>query len=470
MAEDNLSNLNRDAGITGLDGKTDQKAMAEGADALDSLLITTHPDTDDAVKLKERRDASLTDEQRAENAKAEEAKKAEADAKAKEEAEAEAKAKEEAAKAETLTEEQKAEKEKADKEAADAKAKEEAATAKKEEFEEIPLPPHAKPATTEAFAKVKLMAKQQIVKLSSERDALDAQVKELQAKQTEAGKLPAEVEKELQELRDFRQSVDIETSPKFKAFDKTVETNNASILAKLKEANVSETSIEEIKKYGVEGVDWEKILPVLPPVVRRFIETKLVANEEARMNKASAITEAKNNLSEFLKEQEQERGETVEARRASTENHFKEISGKVTWLKKIDPPAGIKDEDKKKIEAHNAFVGEVEKEVAAAMEDDSPEMRAILTLGYVQMLRLQKEVPFLRTSFEADKKRLETELDTVKAALKEKEDFIAKIKKSSAMSLKSDIGGPDTSSATASIHVRPGDHLDALRNQVSSGK
>lgn len=468
MADENLSNLNRDANVTGLDGKTDQVAMAQGADALDSLLLTTQPESEEAIKLKERKEASLTDEQRAENAKAEEAKKAEADAKAKEEADK--KAKEEADKAATLTDEQRAEKEKADKAAAEKKAQEEAAVAKKEEFEEIQLPPHAKPGTTESFAKVKLLAKQRITALSTEKEQLENQVKELQAKQAEAGKLPVEVEKELKELRDFRQSVDIETSPKFKAFDKAVESNNSAILAKLKEANVSETSIEEIKKHGVEGVDWEKILPVLPPVVRRFIETKLVANEEARMNKAAAITEAKTNLSEFLKEQEQARGETAEARRASTETHFKEISGKVAWMKKIEPPKGISEDDKKKIEAHNAFVGEIENEVKAAMEDDSPEMRAILTLGYVQMLRLQKEVPYLKTTHEADKKKLETELNTVKAALKEKEDFIAKIKKSSSMSLKSDIGGPETTTGAPSVHTRAGDHLDALRAQAEAGK
>lgn len=468
MAEDNLSNLNRDAAVTGLDGKTDTVALAEGADALDSLLLTTQPESEEAVKLKERQEAALTDEQRAENTKAEEVKKAEADAKAKEEADK--KSKEEADKTAQLTEEQRAEKEKTDKEAADKKAKEDAAAAKKEEFEEVPLPPHAKPATTEAFAKVKLMAKQQIVKLTTEKETLESQVKELQTKQTEAGKIPAEVEKELKDLRDFRLSMDVESSPKFKAFDKTVELNNLSILAKLKEANISDASIEEIKKHGVEGVDWEPILKVLPPVVRRFVETKLVSNEEARMNKATAITEAKSNLSTFLKEQEQAKGETVEARKSSTETHFKEISGKIAWMKKIDPPKGISEEDKKKIEGHNAFVAQMEDEVKAAMDDDSPEMRAILTLGYVQMLRLQKEVPFLKSTFEADKKKLETEITTIKATLKEKEDFIAKIKKASATSLRSEIGSPDTTGTPTSVHTRPGDHLDTLRAQAEAGK
>lgn len=468
MADENLSNLNRDAAVTGLDGKSDEVAMAQGADALDSILLNTQPESEEAIKLKERQEASMTDEQRAEKEKTETAKKEEADKLAKDEADK--KAKEEADKTAQLTEEQRAEKEKTDKEAADKKAAEDAAAATKEEFEDVQLPPHAKPATTESFAKVKMLAKQRIVKLSTEKGQLETQVKELQTKQTEAGKLAPEVEKELTELRQFRHSVDIENSPKFKEFDKAVESNNNAIFAKLKEANISEKSIEEIKTHGVEGIDWEPILKVLPPTARRFIETKLVANEDARLNKTAAITEAKQNITEFLKEQETAKGETTEARRTSTETHFKEIAEKVAWLKKIEPPKGISEEDKKKIDGHNAFVSTVETEIKAAMDDDSPEMRAILTLGYVQMLRLQKEVPYLKTTFEADKKKLETELSTVKATLKEKEDFIAKIKKSSSMSLKSDIGGPEKTTGTTSVHTDARDHLDALRAQAESGK
>lgn len=468
MADNNeLTDLNRDAGVTGLDGKTDTSTLVEGGEALDNLLLTEQPQTEEAIRMKEKQEASLTDEQREEKQKAETAAKEEADKKAKEEADK--KAAEEAA---TLTDEQKAEKEKADKEAADKKAKEEAAAAKKEEFEEIALPPHAKPATTEAFAKVKLLAKQQIVKLSTEKQALETQLKEVQSKQAEAGKLPEQVEKELKELRDFRQSVDIETSPKFTAFDTTITKNEEGVLKKLKEIDVSDATIEKIKSLGFANVDWDKFLSSteIPPTAKRFIESKLVANDEARQNKADAIADAKKNLSTFLKEQEASKGESATARKTATENHYKEISTKVAWLKKIEPPSGIKDEDKKKIEGHNAFVEDVNNQIKEAIEDDSPEMRAILALGYAQMLRLQKEVPFLKTTHEAEKKALQTELDTIKASLKEKEDFIAKIKKSTSMSLKSDIGDPNRQTTTPSAHANPGEHLDSLRAQVEAGK
>lgn len=458
-----LSSLNRDEAFPGLESKTDDKELSEGRDALDNLLVEQAPESEEAVELKQKREAQLTPEQKAEREKAE---KEFADAKAKEEADK--KAKEEAEKAAALTPEQKAEKEKADKEAADKKAKEEAAAKTTEEFEKVELPPHAKPATTESFAKVKMLAKQQITKLTVELQDREKQISELKSKQVEAGKLAPEVEKELTELRNFRLSVDVEANPEFKEYDATVTANEEAILKKLKEVDVSENSIEKIKKLGVANVDWEPVLKELPPIARRFIETKLVANEDARAEKESAIAEAKKNAAEYLKSVEEKSGRSAEARKAATENHFKEISSKVEWFKKIEPPAGVSEDDKKKILAHNEFIDGLNKEVAEAIADDSPEMRAILTLGYAQMLRLQKEVPFIKSTHEAEKKKLTEEIDTLKKSLKEKEDFIAKVKKSSSTSLRSDIVS-GKSASEADSKMSPSERIDALRNEVESG-
>lgn len=459
-----LTELNRDAAFPALEAKTDEKELSEGRDALDNLLTETAPDSEEAVELQKRRDSELTPEQKVEKEKKA---KEEADAKAKEEADS--KAKEEADKLATLTDEQKVEKEKADKAAAEKKAKEEAASKTTEEFEKIELPPHAKPATTESFAKVKMLAKQQITKLTVEKQELESRVKELQTKQVEAGKLAPEVEKELTELRNFRMSMDVEANPEFKEFDATVTANEEAIFKKLKEVDVSEGSIEKIKKLGVANVNWEPIFKELPPLAQRFIESKLIANEDVRSEKAEALAEAKKNAAQFLKEAEEKSGASAAARKTATEAHFKEISGNVAWFKKIEPPAGVSEEDKKKIAAHNEFMDVVNKEVQEAIADDSPEMRAILALGYAQMLRLQKEVPFLKSSHEAEKKKLSEEIDNLKKSVKEKEDFIAKVKKSSSTSLRSEIV-TDKTKIEHDSKLSPSERIDALRNEVEAGK
>lgn len=273
----------------------------------------------------------------------------------------------------------------------------------------------------------------------------------------------------MEDLRNFRRSIDVEASPEFKKFDATVTANEEAIYKKLKEVDVSENSIEKIKKLGISNVDWEPVLKELPPMARRFIETKLVANEDARAEKESAISEAKKNAAKYLKESEEKSGKSAESRKAATESHFKEISSKVPWFKKIEPPAGVSEEDKKKIVAHNEFIDGLNKEVAEAIADDSPEMRAILTLGYAQMLRLQKEVPFIKSTHEAEKKKLTEEIDTLKKTVKEKEDFIAKVKKSSSTSLRSDIGSGKSASEPDS-KMSPSERIDALRNQVEAGQ
>lgn len=458
----NLTDLNRDAAFPDLESKSDEKEMAEGRDALDTLLTETAPESEEAIELNKKKEAELTPEQKVEKEKKD---KETAEAKSKEEAEA--KAKEEADKAAALTPEQKAEKEKTDKAEADKKVKEDAAAKTTEEFEKIELPPHAKPATTESFAKVKLLAKQRITKLTVERQELETKLKELESKQVEAGKLAPEVEKELTELRNFRLSMDVEANPEFKEYDATITANDEAILKKLKEVDVSDASIEKIKKLGVSNVDWEPVLKELPPVARRFIETKLVANEETRNEKESAVAEAKKNAAQFLKESEEKSGTSAAARKAATETHFKEISSKVAWFKKIEAPSGVSEDDKKKIAAHNEFMETVNKEVQEAIADDSPEMRAILALGYAQMLRLQKEVPFLKSTHEAEKKKLSDEIEGLKKSVKEKEDFIAKVKKSSSTSLRSDIGS-NKSSFEQDSKLSPSERIDALRKEVES--
>lgn len=451
-----LTALGRNGEIPGLESKSDDKSFAEGVDALDTLLTENAPESEEAQKMKESREAAMTDEQKAEaKAKADEAAKVKADEEAKVKAEADAK----------LTDEEKAKKVADEKVEADKKAA--AAAAPKDEFEKVELPPHAKPATTESFAKVKLLAKQQIAKLAEEKKAVEAQIAELKAKPAEAAKLTEAEKKELEELRNFRLGMDVEANPEFKEFDKNISANDEQILKKLKEADVTDKSIEQIKALGVANVDWEPILKELPPVARRFIESKLVQNEDLKTEKAGAVAEAKKNAAQFLKDSEEKSGKSETARRTAADTHFKQVvAEKLPWFKKIEAPAGTSDEDKKKIELHNAFMAEAESQYKEMLEDDSPEMKAIAMVGYLHMLRLQKEVPFLKNTAAAKEKELGDKIAGLEKSIKEKDDFIAKVKKSSSMSLRTEAGGDKSVAAQLNSKLSSSEAIDALRAQA----
>lgn len=379
---------------------TDPAAIAETGSALDALFAVAVPD---AAKVEA--DKAAADAAAAVTAEKAAADKAVADA--------------------SLTPEQKAA---ADKALADAAA----AAPVKDEFDAVELPPHTKPSTAQSFEALKKTAREKVAAAEKEREEFKVKLAEAQAKPA----LDPAIEKELTELREFRQKLDVEADPAFKEYTDEIAVNEESILSKLKEAGSSEAVIAKIKEIGLKDLDWETVLDKLPPVARRYIENKLAVNEDLGEQRARAINEAKKNSSEFLAEREKKNTQSEIAHFAEAEANFGKLSAQLPWFKieKIDPAASA--EDKAALEAQNKFVLQTQKSVKEMLSDNSPNMRAIATLGYAQMLRLQAEIPLLQAEHVAETKALVTEVATLKTQLKEKEDFIARIKRSSTTSLR----------------------------------
>lgn len=307
----------------------------------------------------------------------------------------------------------------------------------KDKMDEVELPPYTKPKAAEAFATVKQIARQQIDAVIKEREELSAKLKTAEEKASQAGKLPPEVEKELKELRDFRKRLDVEYDPSFKQFDSQIQQTDESILGKLKEIGVSEENIKKIRETGVGEVEWDDILPKLPSQARRFVEAKLVSREDLGEQKKRAITTAKNNADGFIadREKEEERLATQVAQEVTT--HFNELTSKLSWFKRATPPPTATPEEKAGAEAHNKFMDHVESVIKDAAEDDSPESKAILTLGYVQMMQLQRETAAMRAGLDSQTKAWEAKEAALNAKIKEQFDFIERIKRSSSSSFNS---------------------------------
>lgn len=421
---------------------TDPNDAIESSKSLDALLSEASGETDEKAK-----------------AEAEAKAKAEAEAADKAKAEAEAAAAKEGAPADDAAAKAEAE--------AKAKAEAEAAAANKDEFDAIELPPHAKPKTVEQFTNVKTVARAKIAAVTTELEKAKA---ELETARTaiEDGKknsFSAEEKAELEELRNFRRGIDVESDPEFKKFDVEIESNNELIYSKLTKAGFSKESIDKVKALGgPSGVDWEGLADKLPAEVKRLIDVKLVENETISDKKARAIETAKKNSAEFLKTRQVTAEKSVTARRDATEKQLQGHVAKLPFLKIQEIPANAKPEEKARIEAANKQAAEIQGDLKEALNDDSPEMRAVLITAYAKMIKLGEDAKAKDAAHAA-------EVSGLKKTLKEKEDFIAKIQKSGTPRLNSSAPStPDSSHRKTDIDESSSSALDRLRSEVESAK
>jgi hypothetical protein len=204
----------------------------------------------------------------------------------------------------------------------------------------------------------------------------------------------------------------------------------------------------------------------LPSSARRFIEAKLVAREDAHEQKTRAINAAKMNADGFLADREKEEQKLAAQASQEVQAHFSELTSKLSWFKRLTPAANATAEEKAGAEAHNKFMDHVDSVIKDAAEEDSPETKAILTLGYVQMLQLQRETAAMRAGLEAQTKAWEVKETQLNAKIKEQADFIAKIKRSSSSSFRSvPDPGPNAAPAKAVSNESGQEALDRMRSE-----
>lgn len=357
-----------------------------------------------------------------------------------------------------------------------AKAEQERAEALKkseELFKGLPgLPPGASPKSGDAFAAVKIKAAQEIAARDKQLEEARAKVAELEAKASQ-GPDP-EVLKELEDHRTWRAKLDVEADPKFKEFDKQVETNREFIYAQLRKSpNLPAGTIEKIKEYGgPENVNLEKIFTALKdPTTQRIIESKIADIEVAKFSKEEAIKSAKANISQYVEQQRKANEGNATAHNVATEKEYTELSAKLTWLapKAVDPKAD--EATRKAAEEHNKFVTETKAQLAEALRDDSPKMRAIMLAGMAQLLHLQRVRASEKAKAEADKKAFDTQIAATKKELEEANAKLAKFMNASVGRLReggAPPGGKTEKPVTFSLETGTSDALDAIAAQVTA--
>lgn len=413
----------------------DQKGIADASDALDALLKKAEAD----AKAKEGTQTPPAQTPPAQTPPAD-------DAAAKAAAEAAAKAA--------------AEKKAAD----DARA---ADLAKADDiFKDVPaLPQNASPKSVESFATVKIKAAQEISKLNAELEKARTQVAEFEKRSKQPAPELEAKEKELTDLRAKLAKLDVTMDPKFTEFDKKAGDARELVYSLLKESPVvNQAIIDEIKKFGgPEKTNLSKLFEAMKdPALQKMVETKILDIKTANIEKERAVKATQDNVTEWMKERSKASSLEKEQRTASTRTELNGMLESLDWFKDQKPGDKATDAEKATIEASNKLVNSVRGELLAALEDDSPRMKAILLTGIAQLTRLQNVHEALKTEHEATKKQLT-----------DAQALIEKIKQSSTSRLRESAAPVDGKlpQQKANIFTTPTtDALDTLAKQVTEAK
>lgn len=343
--------------------------------------------------------------------------------------------------AELTDEEKAAEKAATDKAAADRAAADKAEADKPkpepDELDAVQLPTNVKPKTGEAFEAVKVAARAKIGALSKETETLKAKLAEFETKYKDGGLTP-EVKAELEELRSFRNRLDVEADPQFKDFDKKVEDATGSIYKKLTDAGAGAEVIKKIQDLGgINGVNWDDLLPKIPTTARRFIESKLVEVEDLTDRKAKAVEAAKKNASEYVAAKSEQTSKQRELATKRAVEHGEELAKATEWMKEKTAPANATPAQKAEVEAHNKLVADGKLAIKEAASDDSPEMRAALGLGVAELLKT-------RADFDTYKAVTTAEIAQLTKDLKAANDLLERVKKGSTARLRNTPAGEET--------------------------
>lgn len=323
----------------------------------------------------------------------------------------------------------------------------------KDNLDEVALPPYSKPKTTDSFNEVKKRARETITARDAEIARLN---QELAAREEKLkGALPTEATKELEELRTFRRSVDIENDPEFRGrFDGKIETNNNAIMSKLAEAGMGQEQIDAIKKLGgPEQVDWEPLLPKLPVALRRFVEAKLVQNEDLRTEKKDTVAQARKDPSVFEKQKVEQRSKVL----VETANQH---LSKLAWTVEKPIPANATPEEKAKLTAANAVAKQAQGLVQDALKDYNPATFAELAVGTAFAHKFKSDLE----AATAEKSKLAENLAKVEKERDALKTELGKIKSASSTHRGSTTTPPP---APANPFQRGADALDALFKETS---
>lgn len=259
-------------------------------------------------------------------------------------------------------------------------------------FDEVKLRPDASQKTKDSFATLKKISTEALraanaekLRLRQEHEAAIAELK----KTTVATELAPDVKKELEELRGFKATFDIENDP---AFKKEIEakmeipknSNYESIYSVLQGHGLPESEVKALKELSESDrvASIGDLIEKLPRLSRMKIEAKLHDNLNLDDARSKAIAEARaaaaSKKAEFREAPEKVREKEVAEVKVQSDK-FRSHS----VFKKHEITAATPAEEKKRFEAENARIEGLTKLYEEAVSDATPAGRAENAFGVV---------------------------------------------------------------------------------------
>ena len=326
---------------------------------------------------------------------------------------------------------------------------------------EVKLRADASQKTKDTFANLKEISAARIkekndeiarLRLEQQKAIEEARKAALEEAKKQAN-LPEDVQKELEELRQLRARVDVESDPAFKQqFDTKRDANYEDIFKELAQYGLKESELKVLRKIG-ESEKIENITEMaakLPPASRLKIEAKLFENLNLSDAREKALADARGKAQQIWQEREGQTKAQQEQAKAERERAIASFRENEVF-KKLEVPANTPPEQRKRIEATNQQREKLRALYEEVVNDETPLAKAEAAFGLV-----------LAHQFKA-------ELDTTKAELAAAKKELEGIKKRSGIADKGRLVNVPSDSASRKVNpfeVDAGESLDAMAKSL----
>jgi len=236
-------------------------------------------------------------------------------------------------------------------------------------------------------------------------------------------KLPEPIQKELEELRTFRRTMDVKSDPEFtKKFETAIGAAEEEIYGIMKEAGASDEDLKAMKESGgVRSKDmkwWSKnVVSALEgdpeyAIQKNKLVSKLDEVFKLEGDKAKEIESATKNYDTIKKQKEEVAVKEREQFQSVVLEEIDKVRPLTAWANKLEIPKDANDDVRKQIESHNAFVEETEMRFMQALESTDPRVRAQTAIFAAAFPKVQGDLQ-LMTQYA---QKLEAELKAIKSA------------------------------------------------------
>lgn len=282
-------------------------------------------------------------------------------------------------------------------------------------FDNVKLRSDASQKTKDTFEELKKLSREAVEAERKRVAEYELKLKEAEERAQKANELPEDVKKELEELRGFRATFDIERDPQFQQkFDARKQANYDSVYQTLTRYGLPEAELAKLKDLPelerVEAVS--DLISKLPAYDKVRIEAKLVENASIDDERAKELEVARSKADQILRERASEAPRKQEEFYQQVSQHAKQLAEQVDIFSRVDIPSDAPPAEKARLEASNKSAEGLQGLYVKLLADETPAGKAQAALGTVLAHAYAAEVKTLREQNE----KLANELAAIKKA------------------------------------------------------